>query len=263
MLRRIGLFLLFFLCFLFLSGCDDEQIVSGNIFQVKRVIDGDTIELTNSEKVRYLGIDTPETSKRSPEGDWVYNPQPYAEMAKDFNKKLVEGKSVRLEFDVEKRDKYNRLLAYCFVGDAFVNVRLLEEGLAMLYTSPPNVKYADLFVEKAKTARSLGKGIWSDDQTLSMAKAKDFIGQVKTLEGQVSRINKKDGVTIIGFTGENGKHAFKAVIFKGDSANFRKKGISIDDYLNKKVRIWGMIKEYKSGPEIIIRDPSQIEIVNE
>ena len=68
--------------------------------------------------MRYIGIDTPETRKR--EGDaWVYVGEPLAEKVKDFNRRMVEGKVARLELDVQKKDKYGRLLAYCFVEDNF------------------------------------------------------------------------------------------------------------------------------------------------
>ena len=96
--RSAALFL--FLCF-FLFGCGDNFSASKK-FQVKQVIDGDTIELDNGESVRYIGIDTPETRKR--EGDtWVYVGEPFAEKAKDFNRRMVEGKVARLELDVQKK----------------------------------------------------------------------------------------------------------------------------------------------------------------
>ena len=92
------------------------------------MIDGDTIELEDGQTVRYLGIDTPETRRR--EGDkWIYAPDAYAEEAKEFNRKMVEGKSVRLEFDLQRADKYKRLLAYCFVDGEFVNARLFRRRL--------------------------------------------------------------------------------------------------------------------------------------
>src|SRR3989338_7184031 len=87
-----------------------------------------------------------ETSKR--EGyTWVYVGKRFTERAKDFNRRLVEDKIARLETDVQKKDKYGRTLAYCFVEDTFVNARMLQEGFALLYTIPPNVKYIDLLVK--------------------------------------------------------------------------------------------------------------------
>lgn len=121
---------------------------------VKRVIDGDTIVLTNNQRVRYIGIDTPEISHPHKGVEWL------GAEAKDFNKKLVEHKWVRLEFDIELRDKYGRLLAYVYVDDKFVNAELVKQGYAKVYTFPPNVKYVDLFLELQKEARGHTRGLW-------------------------------------------------------------------------------------------------------
>lgn len=128
---------------------------------VSKVIDGDTIVLSNGSRVRYIGIDTPEPRKKNSFGTWIYDPEPFAEEATKLNKQLVEGKKVRLEFDVEKRDKYGRLLAYVFVDDIFVNARLIEEGTAVILTIPPNVKYSDQFKKLQEEARKSRKGMWA------------------------------------------------------------------------------------------------------
>ena len=130
-------------------------------YYVRTVIDGDTIILSNGEKVRYIGIDTPESRRRSASGKWHYDPEPFAEEATEFNKKLVLDKKVKLEFDVEKRDKYKRLLAYVFVDDIFVNAHLIEEGLAQLLTIPPNSKHSALFKKLQEKARKEKKGLWN------------------------------------------------------------------------------------------------------
>jgi len=109
---------------------------SPKLYQVERVIDGDTIKLSNGERVRYIGIDTPERGGKS-SGEEAY----YA------NKRLVDGKKVRLEFDVQKRDDYRRLLAYVYIDDIFVNAWLVENGYARVATFPPNVKYEKLFLK--------------------------------------------------------------------------------------------------------------------
>ena len=83
------------------------------------------------------------------------------EAAKAFNKKLVSGKIVRLEFDARRRDKYERLLAYVYVGDICVNKRMIEEGYAKILIIPPNEKYADEFLMLQRKARKEGKGIWA------------------------------------------------------------------------------------------------------
>jgi len=127
---------------------------------VTRVIDGDTIELASGEKVRYIGVDTPETHRRSG-ARWVTVHEVYGKEAEAFNRQLVEGRDVRLEFDVQPRDKYGRLLAYVYVGDTFVNAELLRQGYAHLLTIPPNVKHADFFQQLVREAREAERGLWS------------------------------------------------------------------------------------------------------
>ena len=126
-------------------------------FYVKRVVDGDTIVLANNERVRYIGINTPETKHPKKPVEWM------GKEASEFNRKLVEHKFASLEFDVEVRDKYGRLLAYVYVGDTFVNAELLKEGYAQVFTVPPNVKYVDFFLELQKYARDNKKGLWSKE----------------------------------------------------------------------------------------------------
>lgn len=110
--------------------------IAENTYQVARVIDGDTIKLSNGDRVRYIGINTPET-KHPRKGVEYFGPE-----ASAFNKKLVGGKKVRLEFDVQRRDRYGRLLAYVYLLDGtFVNLELVRQGFAQVSTFPPNVKH--------------------------------------------------------------------------------------------------------------------------
>jgi len=135
---------------------------------VKRVIDGDTLQLVNGERVRLIGIDTPELH----ESDKLYRDslrtkqdariiQELGRQAYEFTKQLVEGKRVILEFDVEKYDRYKRLLAYVYLKDGtFVNAEIVKQGYASLMTIPPNVKYSDLFLRLYQEARQNRRGLW-------------------------------------------------------------------------------------------------------
>lgn len=127
----------------------------------EEVVDGDTIRLSDGEAVRYLGIDAPELRKKIG-GRWVYAPEPFAEEATELNKKLVEGKKIRLEVDrAERKDRYGRLLAYVFIGDVFVNKRLLEKGLAKLYLFRPHRKYRRVLRRAEEEAIGRRRGVWS------------------------------------------------------------------------------------------------------
>ncbi len=105
--------------------------------------------------VRYIGIDTPETKHPTKEVE------PYGEEASEANRKLVDGKTVRLEFDVQEQDRYGRLLAYVYLEEGtFVNAWLVEHGYAMVMTFPPNVKHQELFLRLQREAREAGRGLW-------------------------------------------------------------------------------------------------------
>jgi micrococcal nuclease len=135
---------------------------------VQRVIDGDTVQLETGERVRLIGIDTPELH----ESDKLYRDsqrtkqdvstiQELGRRAYAFTRNLVEGKRVSLEFDVEKHDRYGRLLAYVYLKDGtFVNAEIIKHGYASLMTIPPNVKYAQLFLSLYRDARMNKRGLW-------------------------------------------------------------------------------------------------------
>jgi len=134
-------------------------LLSQDYYEISKVIDGDTIKLENGETVRLIGIDTPETVHPSKAVEY------YGKEASNFTRMMAEGKRVRLEFDVQTRDKYNRLLAYVYLEDGtFVNAELVKEGYAKVSTYPPNVKYADLFTELQKEARENNKGLWAPER---------------------------------------------------------------------------------------------------
>lgn len=154
---------------LLLSGCPQEPYCGDSICStqenkdscmvdclefgiVERVIDGDTIELGNNERARLIGIDTPER------GEECY------EEAKQRLQRLVEGKTVEMEKDLEDRDRYGRLLRYIYFENESINLKMVEEGYAYAFPYEPNTKYAEKFAE-AESAASIGRGcLWQSLQ---------------------------------------------------------------------------------------------------
>ena len=131
---------------------------------MRRAVDGDTVELRDGRLLRYIGIDTPEVRRREA-GRWVEDPEPFGRVAAEANRDLVDGRAVRLEYDVQRLDRYGRLLAYVYVtgpdGETvMVNEWLAQRGLAQPMTIPPNVKYADRFRRAADEARAANRGLW-------------------------------------------------------------------------------------------------------
>jgi len=147
--RLYYLIIILFLFFYFQSEKEGTYLVT-------RVIDGDTIELANGEKVRYIGVDTPELHHPQKEVEY------YAREAYEANRRLVEGKRVRLELDVEERDRYGRILAYVYIDGLMVNEWLVANGYAHVATFPPNVKYAERFLQLEREARQAKIGLWAD-----------------------------------------------------------------------------------------------------
>ncbi|WP_434386240.1 thermonuclease family protein [Melittangium boletus] len=136
-----------------LSGCGPESACGPGAGVVARVVDGDTVVLHSGERVRYLLVDTPESTggKRDCFG---------AE-AREFNRSLVEGRGVRLSYGEACTDRYGRLLAYVSVEGQEVNTRLVHEGYACtLYVPPAGGTRRSEFQALESSARRARKGMW-------------------------------------------------------------------------------------------------------
>ncbi|HWT92347.1 MAG TPA: thermonuclease family protein [Solirubrobacteraceae bacterium] len=125
--------------------------------RVERVVDGDTLKLAGGDRVRLIGVDTPETKKP---GTPV---QCFGKAASAFTERLVEGRRVTLAFDAEREDRYGRLLAYITrASDGLdVNAELVRRGYARTLTIQPNDRHADEYAALARTARRHGRGLWA------------------------------------------------------------------------------------------------------
>ena len=127
----------------------DHAFVSGN-YTVTRVLDGDTIEVAGGTRIRYEGIDAPELHER------------YGTAAYGLNKELVSGKTIRVELGQEKSDVYGRSLGYVYVGNTFVNKKMIEEGYAtvLAYDKMKKPEFYDEFLAMQEEARASHRGMW-------------------------------------------------------------------------------------------------------
>jgi len=145
---------------------NNRQNTSNNInnseqtlYEIVRVVDGDTFVISykgKNEKVRLIGVDTPESVHPDEEKNTEFG-----DVVSNYSKEMLKGKHVELEFDVEQRDRYGRLLAYVYIDGQMYNKLLLQKGYAKLATYPPNVKYVDDFTVLQKQARENKLGLWS------------------------------------------------------------------------------------------------------
>ena len=136
-----------------------HQINGGKSYPCTRVVDGDTIVVNiegKNEKVRLIGVDTPET---------VHPQKPverFGKEASEFTRRMAHGKKVRLEYDWQSRDKYGRILAYVYLQDGtFLNAEIIKQGYGFAYTKYP-FKYLEDFRQHERDARENGRGLWKE-----------------------------------------------------------------------------------------------------
>ena len=135
----------------------DAQRGPGGPAIVTRTVDGDTIHVAfhgQDLDVRLIGIDTPETVDPS------QPVQCFGEQASRFTDRRLTGQAVRLEFDVERHDRYGRTLAYVWLDGRLFNRRLVASGYAVVDTYPPNVRYEDVFAAAQAAAQHEDRGLW-------------------------------------------------------------------------------------------------------
>lgn len=135
-----------------IKGVQDNK---DDLVEVTKVIDGDTFEIETGEKVRLIGVNTPESV------DPRRKVQCFGKEADNFTKSNLEGKFVKLEKDISEVDKYGRLLRYVWLDGNMVNEELVKQGFAQVSTYPPDVKYKDKFITAQNFARENKIGLWS------------------------------------------------------------------------------------------------------
>ena len=218
-------------------------------YDVKKIYDGDTILLANGKKVRFLGINTPEVEGRNKAV------QAGGEEAKHWLQKKLKNKRVRLLKDIEKQDKYGRLLAHIFTEDKqHINLELVKSGLASVNIHPPNLKYTDELLKAELQAERYRLGIWNYKEyapkpvnQITQARFKGWqrvVGQIKNIRHtrKYSYLNLSDN--------------FGVKIEKKTTGLFPE----LESYVGKKVEVRGWINKNKNRYSMFIRHPSQIKV---
>jgi len=234
---------------------------------VTKVYDGDTVKLENGNRVRYIGIDSPEMNT-----DPV---DPFAIKATQENEKLVFNHKVCLIKDAltDNEDKYGRLLRYLYLEDGtLINKTLVEEGLAKAYTVFPFSK-RDEFITAEKEAQDKQLGMWTKENisnqntnslVLSPLEAKNYYNTYGTVQFTV--MSSHDSGKAIFFNSETNYQSsnnFTVVIFYSSKNTFIKAGIEnpAQYYLHKTIQVRGKIQKYQGKPEIIVSSPTSISIL--
>jgi micrococcal nuclease len=225
-----------------------------------KVLDGDTIELDNGETVRLIGIDAPELF------------EPGGDIARDYLSCLVLGKELILETRGEDRDAYDRLLRYVYVDTVCVNEEMVKNGYSevrYLSENDPNRKYYIQLEIEAETKKA---GLWSlgifqsrvdlnwegSIPVINWTEADQYYGHYVIVEGVIVDAYNSGEVCFLDFDPEWQQY-FTAVIFACDFPGFPESPAKY--YLGRKVQIIGFIREYKGKPEIIVKTPDQIRIL--
>jgi micrococcal nuclease len=223
------------------------------------IIDGDTFRLANGDTVRLIGIDAPELS------------QPGGEVSREYLAHLLLGNPITLEKGYEDRDKYNRLLRFVYTGNLCINEEMIRQGYAEArYLSENPIR--DYYVQLEIQAETTKAGLWSDNvfqprfnlewdgnfPVIDWSEADNYYNQYVIVEGTIVDTYNSGTVCFLNF--HTDYQYFTAVIFACDLPGFPDSPDTY--YLGKNVHIIGIIKEYKSSPEIIVKTPDQIRILN-
>jgi len=267
-------FLIFFLCIIPAFSCadvfywEDEQgkkhfsdrkhkdavkfsiIPTESYYQIKKIYDGDTILLENGTKLRLLGINTPEVSKRDKIADEG------GEEAKQWLIEKLTGAKIKLRYDLERKDKYGRVLAHVFTkNNEHINLQLVSNGLAIANIWPPNLKYADKLIAAQQQAESQKLGLWKMS-AYAVKNVNDFDSKKhkgwQRIRGTVIRIKQARKYDYLYFSPQ-----FALKIARNSENLFG----DLNDYLGKTIEARGWVRKNKQNYHLLIRHPSAIKIL--
>lgn len=216
--------------------------------QVKYVIDGDTVVLSDKRHVRLLGINTPEVEgKRAAE--------PGGKAAKNWLKTQLEGKQVFLEADQQEFDSYGRSLFYVFDSQGrLINEQLLAEGLAMLSIYPPNLKYVSRLRLAQQRAEAQGLGIWN----MSVYRPQKLAQLMRSKNNGWQRVI----VTPLAVK-KSGKYA-RIILSPAAEIRIAKQNLryfsKLNTYLHCETEVRGWVSWRKGQVSILVRHPSALVI---
>ena len=229
-------------------GCTQQVTTISSV----EIIDGDTFRLETGETVRLIGIDAPELS------------QPGGVLSREYLAHLICGKPITLEKGSEDRDNYNRLLRFVYTGNLCINEEMIRQGYAEARYLPEN-PIREYYLQLEIQAETTRAGLWSDNvfqprsyvdwdsnlPVITWSEADDYYNQYVIIEGTIVDTYNSSIVCFLNF--HTDYQYFTAVIFACDIPGFPYPPDTY--YLDKKVQIIGIIKQYRGSPEIIVKTP--------
>ncbi len=218
---------------------------------IKWIPDGDTLHLAEGRKVRLVGLNAPEVAHRDDPAE------PGGPEAQLFLRRLLAGKSVRLEVAPEATDKYERLLAHVFTRDGTnINRRLLRTGHAFATIHPPNTGRAERYFAAERKARKRGRGIWRRAYYAphSAAEAEGLRNTFRRIRGRIEAVQVKRKYVYLCFANN-----FQAFLPKARRPLFEQAGKDPSSLAGRTVIVRGWIHRHEGTPRIRLRHPLQIE----
>lgn len=222
--------------------------------KVNQVYDGDTLELTDGRKLRLVGINTPERGSDSK------SDEPFYTLAKEQLEKIIEHNNgqLKLLYDIEQHDKYNRVLAHIFTANGSnITATLLKEGLGFSIAIPPNLKFLDCYQFAENEAKQLNQGIWGH----SFAKPIEAVAMTPSTQGfrQVTGTVKRIGESrsSVWLTLSN---RFSIRIPKKDLLYFST--YQPATLIHKRIIASSWIYKQNKEQRMLIRHPASIQILN-
>jgi micrococcal nuclease len=223
----------------------------------RAVVDGDTLVLESGAEVRLVGIQAP----KLPLGRRNFPTWPLAGEAKQALSDLVLGRRIELWYGGREVDRHGRLLAHVSTAEAgWVQGALLRRGLARVYTFPDNRARAADMLALEDEARAARQGIWGHPwyRILDAEAAEGFTGTFQLVEGTVRGAATVRGRAYLNF-GDDWRTDF-TVTMSSQSLRRNWRGLSVDDYEGRRVRVRGWMRDY-NGPLIEATHPEQIEVL--
>jgi micrococcal nuclease len=222
------------------------------LYQVEKVIDGDTIFVKHKGKVRLLGINAPEIAHRDRRAE------PLGDVAHQRLQQLLQGKQVYLEFDQQRRDKYQRLLAHITLEDGTnINEILLREGLARALFLQPNMLHLQDYYRVEAEAMAARHGIWSrpEFQILPASRAEACLKRFCRLRGKVRKVEQNRHYTTLQLTGK-----VQLAVRNSYLPQFLNAGMDLTKLGGSTVLVRGWLGQRGGAPYLQLQHPLQIKL---